>query len=567
MNKMSEKNTTQSNNEYRIRPVSMMVTCAILACLFVLFYAFVMPTDYDNLGGKHAWVSASTIKYVNMWLDEGAADLHFTNYECFPSVELQTKADRLPYVSYPTGVTFMVWSAAKICGKSHIDVSFLKHYQLILYCIEVMIMGAIIYSFLALNIRRDEKIKVASAVCLGTFWMSLPVNNWFLSNIFWTDIAVILWILAFLLLECMEADSHLGRKAKIVIRVLKYIVIFAGVMTEYYFWIVVFMMFVLNFIRNCLSSEDKKVKKAFVESLQYIIPVVCALATYLWQMSATPDWIQQLEDTFLHRTGASADNEADMSMFVKNFTEAITCGSVKRAFILGLAEVLTVGLTVVAFIKKGTAKRVLCDRTAIIVAIMYLSPIIQICIFGNHSAIHQYAMVKFGIHLIGMMLTIAMSSRLLMNDGMGMYIRTVILMGCACMELIAMGYPMQVTRYYEQKNSVLDYSIDRAIKDNTSYEDVCFSYTYEISNNPPMDISVSEKLVYLVTSYEDIEDKMKGLPNEAKAVLVIDKGNIGSNNYEEVDKTEAIKDEESNAVMAGTIIYDDEKCTLVEIER
>ena len=106
-----------------------------------------MPHDFDNLGGKHAWVSGSTIKYVNMWLREGAGNLHFTNMEMFPSAELPTFDDRGPYVSYPTGVTFMVWTAAKICGKTHIDVSFLKHFQLLMYGIESLMLSVLVYIF------------------------------------------------------------------------------------------------------------------------------------------------------------------------------------------------------------------------------------------------------------------------------------------------------------------------------------------------------------------------------------------------------------------------------------
>lgn len=532
----------------------------IVACIFIAFYKFYMPHDFNNLGGKHAWVSGSTIKYVNMWLEEGASKLHFTNYEFFSSVEKPSLQEREPYVSYPTGVTFMVWSAARVLGRNHIDISFLKHFQLAMYALETVLMSLIAYSILSIKEKAGEPVKILLSVATAVLWMTIPVNNWFLSNIYWTDLAVFLWILAFLFLECITDTTVTGGKLNVVPAVLKGLVIFAGVLTEYYFWIVVFCAFVINLLNVAINSKENRLKKCITGSLQYVIPVIAGIGIYVWQMSYTRDWLQQLEETFLHRTGAQ-NNEAGAEMFIKNFCEAITCGSQKRALGFIIIELMVAVIAVVKLFKDKRVKSLLGNKTAAVVFIMVLTPILQIFAFSNHSAIHQYAMTKIGINIVGCIILAYISRELFSKKAVQIGYCLIVLAGM----LLVLGYPGQVRNYYYEKNSEPDYTIDRIIAANTDYNDVCFSYTYSVSNNPPMDICVSEKAVYLIENTEDMYCMFPGLADSAERILVVDKQGLGSNDYIEREKTDEIRQQEEECALMGETVYDDEYCSLIRI--
>lgn len=557
-------NKQGKENSISVNSICLIITMIIV--LFLLFFCYYMPLDFDNLGGKHAWVSGSTIKYVNMWLEEGAANLHFTNIELFPSIEFSTTADRLPYVSYPTGTTFMVWIAAKLMGYSHIDISFLKHFQLIVYAVENVLLSAIVYLCLSSFLRVREVLKVLISIILTSIWLTLPFNNWFMTNIYWTDIAVFLWIIAFLLLETMSEYINQSSKANVILSVAKCIIIFAGVMTEYYFWIVVFVAYVHNCIKIVVINRESMarldlVKKVVKESATYVIPVIFGLLIFLWQISYTDNWIEQLVNTFLHRTGAQ-NNEVSVVSLYDNYIKAVVCDSNIRGMMLLAIEAIVVILAIVIIIiRRVNLIELIGNKIFVVLFIMIASPIIQILLFSNHSAIHQYAFVKMGLHLIGMLILCIWCARQLTERTWGYVIAGLV----TSFYLVALGYPSQVRGYYNAKNTIDNYTIAKIIYENTEYEDVCFSFTYSINNNPPMDISVSEKAVYLVESIEDMYSMFEYLPQEANRLLIIDRNNIGSNDYIEREKTDRINELEALCISKGQIRYQDKDCIIVEM--
>lgn len=550
---MKEERKQLKNN---ILPLILLVIAVVLS--FWIFEFKYMPHDFDNMGGKHIWVSGSTIKFVNMWLEEGPANLHFTNYEYFPSVEHQSLESRRPYVSYPTGVTYMVWQAAKICGVSRIDISFLKHYQLILYAIETMIITLLLY-VLVLRFKKNAYSSALYAFALTLFWMTLPVNNWFMTNIFWTDIAVLFWVILFLFLESIS-DVFEG-KLSYVIKGVKAAVVFAGILTEYYFYIVVFLAFIINVARIFLISEKKGgLKKTFLSSLQYVVPVFAGIAIYLWQLSFTDNWLKMLTDTFLHRTGAE-NNEASISTFVENFCQAIVCGSRLRALLLLVAFAIIITLFLIKHFNIQTLRTILVDRAASTIVLLIITPIVQIVVFSNHSAIHQYSMVKFGFVLIGF----ALLSIITTLDFKNIIFRIMYPLGVFMMVLLAMGYPGQPLKFYYEKNQERYYDIAKAIYNNTGFEDICISYSYVIDFEPPMDISVSEKCVNEITDTEDVEYWLNSIPNGARLILVIDKNHIGSNDFVDREITDEILYNEDIFINRGVILYEDENCALVNL--
>jgi hypothetical protein len=57
----------------------------------------------------HIWLSASTVKFVNNWLQEWPLKLHFIMYEYPDSIEFNSLAERGAYISYPPGAMVPIY--------------------------------------------------------------------------------------------------------------------------------------------------------------------------------------------------------------------------------------------------------------------------------------------------------------------------------------------------------------------------------------------------------------------------------------------------------------------------
>lgn len=291
-------------------------------CAFALVYAKVFKVDYHNMGGAYLSMSASTIKFVNQWLKEGAWNLRFTCYEYFDSIEFHTLSERCPYISYPSGSTFLIWLMAKLMGRTHIGISFLKHVQAVFLCMEVLV--AAFFSWLFLThlgfSRRIEKLAISLGVAIT--WMYLPGTAWYLSNVLWSDQVIILYIMVFMLLEYVS-DTLKNGKPTIFMRACKIGIIYMGVLTDYYFWIFVFCVFLMKLLRFILLKTE--LKRIISEVLEYVCPVVCGVITFLWQIAHTENWFSLLKKKFVYRTAG----EAEGSLFEK-FCSVYTGGNMVR---------------------------------------------------------------------------------------------------------------------------------------------------------------------------------------------------------------------------------------------
>ena len=80
------------------------------------------------------------------------------------------------------------------------------------------------------------------------------------------------------------------------------------------------------------------------------------------------------------------------------------------------------------------------------------------------------------------------------------------------------------------------------IRENTGYEDVCFSFTCEIPYEPPHDLTVSHKRVWQVETAEEVDTMFPALPGEAQKLLL-----VGADRSEIPSEIRAMED----AVIAG----------------
>lgn len=101
--------------------------------------------------------------------------------------------------------------------------------------------------------------------------MYLPGNAWYLANVLYADQMVIFFVMLFILLEYV-IDVLSNNKLKFFMRIFKFFIIYFGILTDYYFWIFVFLAFLLKAIKNILCKE--RTWPLVVSLAEYVCPVI-----------------------------------------------------------------------------------------------------------------------------------------------------------------------------------------------------------------------------------------------------------------------------------------------------
>lgn len=537
----------------QIKGRSIAMTLAVTLAAFLLVFTVSFPIDYGNEGVEMNWLSASTIKFVNQWLKEGALSHRFTCYESFDSIEFNSLEERTPYLSYPAGTVFSVYTAARICGVTQINLPFVKRFQMVCFVLDTLLLAAFLYLLLAVSLRTGEVFKTLLAAALAIMWALLPANTYFLSNVFFADQYVILWVHLFLLTELLAGMPILSRKKK-MLRILECPIIFMGVMTDYYFWILVFLAFLIDVTKNIL--EKRTFWSTCKAALWYIGPVIAALSAFFLQLSYTKDWPGYLAHKMRIQTGDGADGSA-MGQLKTRFLEAFVNGSGKRALLFALFLIVLVALLIrqAVFLKKW--KKVFINPAYAGIALGIAAPLLQVFFLKNHSAVHAFSMIKVGAAVIllipAMTILLCMEKQALRVALFGRELTSAAVNGfltCAVVFLI-LGLPQATKNYYNSHSTIADLGLAKLLYETMEYENVCFSFSYEIDVNPPQKLSVSEKQVYRVTSVDEIDAYFPNLSHDAKKVLVIDKGNPYL--------SQELRELEAQLAKQHEIIYEDER--------
>ena len=87
--------------------------------------------------------------------------------------------------------------------------------------------------------------------------------------------------------------------------------------------------------------------------------------------------------------------------------------------------------------------------------------------------------------------------------------------------LLLTGVPTATSRYIVSRDGDADYTMAEFLRENTGYEDVCFSFTEEIPYEPPHDLTVSHKRVWPVETAEEIDTMFPALPDSAEKLLLV----------------------------------------------
>ena len=508
-----------------------LITVLVVGLAFLGLFKLSWQSNIDNMGGVHSWLSGSTIKFVNNWLDDGAINSNLTNYESPASIEFETMDDREPYLSYPSGQTFFVYMAARLTGKQQISISFLHKFQIVMFGIEALLLATFVYYFSRRTLRQKSELEsVLIASLTAVLWMILPICSYYLPNIYYADQCVILWVMGLILVEYLFRTS--SRKNG-WLKLIRALTIYTGMLIDYFFWFLAFMFFVSEILEIWIENKKGKRKKAFLNTICWFgIPALLAVATYYIQLSLTSNWFYIMIDRFNVRV---VGEEMSMASMLKSifghFSQAFTLdGGLVFGLIL-MILVTAIGGVVYLLVKKKMRRLILNPGVSIVV-FTTLAIISQIYFFKQHSAIHEFSILKVSwlIALLPLLMAAVCFWAFGVKNSQVLKIRKIKISGffviflvCYLLMFIVTGVPMSTNKYSQERLVKVDYSFETMIRDKTNWDDVVFSYTEEIPTLPPQSLAISKKRIYKIDDINSIDEKISNIKGQPKTVLLINK--------------------------------------------
>ena len=518
----------------------LILSFVVLSCFF-LFFRFALPVNVDNLGGMHSWLSGSTIKFVNNWLEEGPERLNFTNYEAPRSIEFETLEEREPYLSYPTGETMFVYVAARVAGRNSITISFLHKFQLIVFGIEAVLFSIFVYLFLAKTVKLKSGCqKIIIAFSVACLWALLPTCAYYLANIYYSDQSIILWSMSIILIEYIIRAFNVGGRKMQLLKVLRSVLIYSGLLVDYYCWFLVLFLFVFELLGVFVTRKKGERRSEIISIFVWFgAPVILAILTYYLQLIQTSGWMKVLASKFNERV---AGRETDtlgiiISKIAENFTAAFSLNYI-MAIYLGLVCIITFVIGWIALRKAKKSSLIVRNPGISIIVASILAIITQVFFFKQHSAIHEFSMIKVGWIIAFLPIIMAMVACYVLRLpkeykkdilGIKMGVFSLCFIPAFFVVVALTGVPASTTEFTEKRVVEVRYDFERIVAENTNFNDVLFSYTEEILKNPPQQLAVSNKLLYKIEDISAIGDMFPNLSSNAVKILVINNDKMLTN--------------------------------------
>ena len=295
----------------------------------------------------------------------------------------------------------------------------------------------------------------------------------------------------------------------------------------------------------------------------YVIPVVLALGTFFWQICSVPGWFITLAARFRERTGDGAGFPEIRDFF----RTAFAAGSEDHLRWMLIFQVVILVLSLIYILEHGGPGRLFRSSQCSILITAFGAVVFQIALLKQHSGVHEFSMIKVSWWIAMMapvtailILKVLSPRKKVTENGSNpllSWLMVFFLLGYSGVLFIT-GIPSWDRPYYNYRNKVVQYPVAEAVRDNTAYTDVCFSFNSQIGLTPPMDLAVSGKQVWRVDSLTDIETRFPGLRDRgARYLMVFDKAG------EEV--TAEQKDLLDLFMTEPYIIYEDSSCVIAEI--
>lgn len=524
----------------------------IIVLSILIFFSFIKiytNTDFNNCDNTHSWLSMSTVKFTNNWLKEGPIKLRFLMLESPKSIESSTIDSRSPYLSYPSGTIIVTYISALLMNKTQIGISFIKHLVTFLYLLNTIGTSIFVYMLVKKLLYKINKwIPLIISLFLSTIWMLIPANVYYLTEVLFSDQLILIFALIYIIFEFKYEDivNLKNKLLKNILLTIYYIIAIFGVYTDWYFVILMFVAFVLRIIKTvvkCGNFKNYFKNCMFKNILQYGIPVIIGMLIFAVQISSIDNGITYIINISKYRLGLTEDNGIQGNFYKLIYKKLFDSYGRKGIFTIILGFLSLIYIAFKTILKRNTIN----DRTRMedliyIATLIMLGPFLQLIILKNHSAIHEFSILKTGISYIMSFILISYSIleffKININDNMQIlldkskkYLNINIFF---CIILFIFIYLMLFSNIILNTSSYVkarqyskkQYIIENYIAENARYEDVYFSFDYKIPNNPPQQLAISNKKVYKIDKIEDIYKKFPNLTKDAVINIILNKEDV-----------------------------------------
>ena len=496
--------------------------------IFLIFIALLLlailpinkvPVHYQNADSYNGELTAYSLNFVNNWLNDGIIRDKFVTYCDYASVEFENNHDRNMYLSYPPGAFLPLYLIAKGIGAGDVSVGFIKYFIQVEYYLSILFLGLLFYVCLKILHVRSRWVMIVLPVIFSSLWAFLPYNVYYLKNIYFTDQAVILLSIIFFLTEFALYDESLGAWKKIL-QGLSCAVLFAGILTDYYFYCIAFAAIFFRILTAFQDHPRKSILyKLFSDTWPLIVTAIVATALFIIQLIWSPNGLKLLVLTFLIRADSGADF-GGVNGLINHFNIGFSVFSIPVLMMTALF------CFIFPFMrnKYGPDKQMLVRWLSTIV----LSALLHTVILREHSIIHEFSMLKYNLVFVFIVFSfvcwIYLSYRTREAGGVRKVLGLAVLIILGALLFSFKNLNAYGQFFYAKRMFTDHHSIAHFIKANTNYFDVVYSPDYEIYWNQPQDLAISQKRVYKISSLEEIPHDR--LPDGAMINILVDRDTV-----------------------------------------
>jgi hypothetical protein len=162
----------------------------------------------------------------------------------------------------------------------------------------------------------------------------------------------------------------------------------------------------------------------------------------------------------------------------------------------------------------------------------------------NHSAVHEFSILKLGFPFVLGILLIAYCFTSYKKKSTGYFFSLTVLV----IAIYVFYIQGNIHSYYENRLSSGDElsGFERIVEELNDYNHVFFSFTDSIPINPPMSIAITKKMVYKIDAVSDIKVKFPSLNPNAKVLILTNEGAVKDdrllqNEQQALERAELIK--------------------------
>lgn len=472
----------------------------------------------------HINSTAFTLLFAQNWYNEGAINLRFASVAAVNSVEKEG-TDHFPfYVSWPPGHLVPVHLIALLTGNPPSPVSIMK-LNLFNHLISSLLLAlGTFYLLLQAGIRRNTAALLA--LIPPTIFLFSVGTLWFMQVVYHGPQAVIPLFVLYLFLEVLRRDIQKLNYRRIVV-ISQFLVVFVGVLTDYLFYFVVLVAFIIRLVNREISV---KLKLFIRQSLIFWSPVILGSLLYLGQLLYL-DALPQLISRGMFRAGSSGGVDFFVTKFWNNHLN-ISFGQIGRGLILASIALLVaflIGTALYRICKKRPIDPI-ANRAISIASMALFPPLMQVFVLKNWCAGHLFTALSFAVPLAFFPVLVCLHLRYFRKQG-NFFSKGLPVIIALIFFALAGGYAAteknRMTVLFTPQStaaaSARHEKIYRLIGKHTGYEDVVFSPHLEVSNANKIPLILSGKNIYKLFSVHDIFYRVRDINQEFGVCVVIDR--------------------------------------------